>query len=88
MKQIRIICTIICALCLAAVMPIGTFFGLEAAILCGVGAGLFFLLMLLCKQSQEFKEEKERASQPAPSQEENEQLSPAQTDTKEDEDNQ
>ena len=49
--KLQIIFTILCALCLAAFVPIGSFLGWPAAILCGLGAALFFVLMLLCKQS-------------------------------------
>ena len=49
--KLQIIFTILCALCLAAFVPIGSLLGWPAAILCGLGAALFFVLMLLCKQS-------------------------------------
>ncbi len=58
MKQLRIIFTILCALCLLAIAPLGMLFGLEAFLVCGVAAGFFFLLMLLCKQRQEIQEER------------------------------
>ena len=54
--KLRIILTILSALCAAAVLPIGTFFDLPWAIATALGGVLFFLLMLLVKQEQEKRE--------------------------------
>ena len=58
LKQLRIIFTCLCALCLVAIFPIGLWLGLEAVIACVVVGGACFFLMLLCKQAQEEREEK------------------------------
>ena len=58
--KLRIMFTVLAALCVAAALPIGTFFGLGWAGLCGLSALLFFGLMLLCKQNQELQEKKEQ----------------------------
>ena len=57
-KNLRIIFTILSAICLAAAIPLGMFFDYVGWISALLGAGIFFMLMLLCKQSQEFAEEK------------------------------
>lgn len=57
MKQLRILFTCLCAACLVALAPIGIIFGIEVVALCAAAAGVFFLLMLLCKQAQERKED-------------------------------
>ena len=59
MLILRIIFTVLSAVCLGALIPIATF-GWQYAVLCGVCAFFFFLLMLICKQSQEFKEAKKQ----------------------------
>ena len=59
MSVLRIIFTVLSALCLAALLPAGTFGGLPYALACAGGAGLFFLLMLLCKKLQSKKEPQE-----------------------------
>lgn len=51
--KLRILFTILSAVCLAALMPLGYIFGFFAVLACSLGAALFFGLMLLCKQSQE-----------------------------------
>ena len=61
MKQLRIIFTILCAICIALLVPLGAIFGWGIAGICLVSAFLFFGLMLLCKQSQEMQEEKANA---------------------------
>lgn len=58
LKHLRIIFTILCAICIAALFPLGMIFGWGPAGICLVCAFLFFGLMLLCKQSQEMKEGK------------------------------
>ena len=55
MKVLRIIFTILSALCLAAILPAGTFGGLPHALICAVGAGVFFLFVLLFKKLHEKK---------------------------------
>lgn len=57
-KYLRIIFTILSAICIAAAIPLGIFFDFPGVIGAAAGALLFFVLMLLCKQSQEFAEEK------------------------------
>lgn len=54
--KLRIIFTILSAICAAAVVPIGTFFGLIGAIICIVLAVMFFVVMLGFKNKQETKE--------------------------------
>ena len=44
------------ALCLIALLPMGTFFGLSAFIPTALLAAIFFFLMLFCKQEQEKRE--------------------------------
>ena len=54
--RLRILFTILSAICLAALFPVGTFFGWGWAGACGLVAFLFFGVMLLCKQSQQMQE--------------------------------
>ena len=53
MKTLRIIFTVISAIFVASVIPVGAMYSWLAAGVCAVGAFLFFGLMLLCKQKQE-----------------------------------
>ena len=53
---LQITFTILSALCIGAFMPIGVWLGWGWAIGCALVAGLFFLLMLLCKQSLQMKQ--------------------------------
>lgn len=55
MSVFRIVFTILSALCLGALIPLGIF-AWQYAVICGLGAFLFFVLMLLCKQAQEQRE--------------------------------
>ena len=55
-KILRIVFTILCAICIALVIPVGALWDWMPAIGIGVVALLFFGLMLLCKQAQEAKE--------------------------------
>ena len=55
-KTLRILFTILSAICIALVIPIGAFLGWFWAIGCALFALLFFVVMLLCKQSQENQE--------------------------------
>ena len=50
MIVLQIIFTILSALCLAALLPAGTFGGMPYFLVCAGGAGVFFLLVLLCKK--------------------------------------
>lgn len=58
--KLRILFTVLAALCLASAIPVGIFFGFGWAGLCGFCALLFFGVMLLCKQSQEMQESKDQ----------------------------
>ena len=51
MQNLQIIFTVLAAICIAALIPLGAIFGWGYAILCAMFAVLFFLLMKLCKQS-------------------------------------
>lgn len=51
--KLRIIFTILSALCLAFILPAAVWLGPIWLGVFGGGAGLFFLVMLLCKQAQE-----------------------------------
>lgn len=59
-KNLRIIFTILSAVCLAAAIPLGIFFDFVGIVSAALGAGIFFVLMLLFKQSQEFAEAKQK----------------------------
>lgn len=52
-KKLRIIFTILSAICIAGILPIGAIFGFTWAFLAVFGAGLFYLLMMICKKRQE-----------------------------------
>ena len=64
-KNLRIIFTILSAVFLAVAIPLGVFFGYPGWIAALIGAGIFFVLMLLCKQSQEAAEQKAEQMQKA-----------------------
>ena len=51
--KLRIIFTVLSALCAAAVVPVGTFFGFIGAMICIVAALMFFVIMLGFKNKQE-----------------------------------
>ena len=53
---LQITFTILSALCLAGFIPIGAWLGWGWAIGCALVAGLFFVLMLLCKQALQMKQ--------------------------------
>lgn len=53
LKTLRIIFTVISAIFVTSVIPVGAIYSWLAAGVCAVGAFLFFGLMLLCKQKQE-----------------------------------
>ncbi len=59
-KHLRIIFTILSAICIAAVIPVGALLGWSAAIYCALGALLFFLVMMICKQKQISSEDSEQ----------------------------
>ena len=63
-KKLRIACTVIATLFLVAIVPAGSIWDLMGFAVCGVGAGLFFVLMLYFKQSQLFQEEKNTPTPP------------------------
>ena len=67
MLTLRVIFTILSAICLAALIPVGAFLGLEWALILLFGAGLFFALMHLCKSKQEQRERAQKqAENPEP----------------------
>ena len=49
--KLRITFTILSALCVAAIIPVGAIVSWTAAIFCMLGAFLFFGLMMICKLS-------------------------------------
>ncbi len=58
MKTCRIIFTILCAVCLAALPLVGIFGGMDYIVIPLFLAGVFFLLMLFCKKKQLEREAK------------------------------
>lgn len=52
MKTLRILFTVLSALCLAAFLPVGALAGWGYAAICAAGALCFFTLMMICKQNQ------------------------------------
>ncbi len=56
--KLRVIFTVLCALCLAAILPVAVWGGWFWVGTVGGAALLFFALMLLFKQSQERQEAK------------------------------
>ena len=61
--KLRIIFTILSAVCAAAVVPVGTFCGFIGAMICIVAAFMFFVVMLGFKNKQE-QQENPPAQQP------------------------
>ena len=57
--KLRILFTILSALCVATALTAGALWGFVWTILLGLGALLFFMLMLTCKRAQEQQEAKE-----------------------------
>ena len=51
--KLRILFTILSAICLAVILPAGALFGKTWFFVFGGGAAVFFLAMLICKQKQE-----------------------------------
>ena len=64
--KLQITFTILSALCVAALVPVGVFFGWIWLGVCGLCAVLFFMLMKLCKQSRYLRGEipEEEETQP------------------------
>ena len=56
MLYLQIIFTVLSAVCIAVLIPVGAFLGWVWAGICGISAFLFFMLMRLCKQSREANE--------------------------------
>jgi fatty acid desaturase len=61
--KLRIFFTILSALCAAVALTAGALWGFIWTIALGMGAVLFFMLMLYFKRAQEQQEEKEREAQ-------------------------
>jgi cytochrome c-type biogenesis protein CcmH/NrfG len=78
MKTLRIIFTVLSALCVAAVIPVGVAWGWPIGLGFVLGALLFFGLMLLCKQKQVEQEEKSAAAQASDKQEPENEKTPMQ----------
>ena len=55
-KTLRIIFTVVCAVCLAALLPVGAFGDMPWVIGIGIGAAISFGAMLFCKSKQDKKE--------------------------------
>ncbi len=64
--KLRVLFTILCALCLAAIIPVAVWGGWFWLAVVGGAALLFFAAMLLCKQSQERAEENAKEKDEAP----------------------
>lgn len=56
---LQIALTILSAICVALVFPLGVWLGFVPAIAFALAAVMFFMLMKLCKQSREFREKKD-----------------------------
>jgi fatty acid desaturase len=54
--KLRVIFTILSAICIAAIFPVGIFWDFVPAVICALAAGLFFFIMLFCKKQQEKQE--------------------------------
>ena len=59
MKICRIVFTILCAICLAALPIVGVFGGMDWLVAPLFFAGVFFMLMLACKNAQLKREQQE-----------------------------
>ena len=57
--KLRVFFTVLSALCLAFALTAGALWGYIWAIILGLGALLFFMLMLVFKQAQENQEQQE-----------------------------
>lgn len=65
--KLRVLFTILSALCLVAIVPASIFGGLVWFGVCGASALLFFLLMLVFKQSHEEQETAKKQEEDEPS---------------------
>ena len=63
-KTLRILFTILSAICVAATIPVGTLLGFDFAVGAAIGAIAFFLIMLHFKQKQEELESSEKSDEP------------------------
>ena len=59
MKICRIVFTILCAICLAALPIVGVFGGMDWLVVPLFLAGVFFMLMMACKNTQLKREQQE-----------------------------
>ena len=65
-KNLRIIFTILSAICVAAVLPVGAFLNFTWAIITALVAFLLYLLMMACKQAQEKQDAANEKNTPNP----------------------
>ncbi|MBQ7948569.1 MAG: hypothetical protein IJ284_02295 [Clostridia bacterium] len=63
--KLRVFFTILAALCLGFALTAGAIWGYIWAIVLGLGALLFFMLMLIFKQAQEKEDAKNNPSEPS-----------------------
>ena len=64
LKFLRILFTVLAALCLAAILPIGSLLSGGWAVITLAAALVFFALMLLCKSGIEKQEDAKKPKQP------------------------
>lgn len=65
--KLRILFTILSAVCIAAVFPVGAFFGFIWALVPVIAALAFYAVMLVCKNKQEEQENREKNGEQPPS---------------------
>ena len=65
-KNLRIIFTILSAICVTAVLPVGAFLNFTWAIITALIAFLLYLLMMACKQAQEKQDTANEKNTPNP----------------------
>ena len=58
--KLQIFFTILSAICIAVIIPVGAFLDWKYAIVCALLAFLFFGAMLLCKQAIQAKQPEEK----------------------------
>lgn len=63
-KVLRIIFTILSAICIAVVIPVGTLLGFDFAVYVVISAAVFFFAMLHFKQKQEYLEGEQSPTEP------------------------
>ncbi len=63
-QTLRILFTILSAICIAVVIPVGAIGGFVWAVLCAVAAFVFFLIMLYFKRKQEELDPENQNPQP------------------------